>query len=361
MKSRLHLRSLVAPLGVLVLLPLACERADHDVVRGQPEGDGDGDNPAAGGSSTGGMEGDGDGDGDTGGTSSGGMPIGTGGGSGGMLTEFELENPFLELCSNMGGAPSVEPPEGDLLIDDFEDMDSRVEGNGLFGRWESHNDGTETGMQTPQGGFRWPDSNWTDMAFDTGRDGSGYSLHMTGSAFATWGSGQAVYFAENSEGLACLFDGSAYAGVTFWARGHVTLESEDVFEQPRAHEAGKLRVKVVDLDMVANGGEELEPDATAGGRCDQEIYRCWDSPVSRVELNVDPACWQRYVLPFADMKGKEWSKWDGDDRFDVENLDLSELFQLAFEVSEKQSYEVWIDDISFYVEGAAPTPETMCP
>jgi hypothetical protein len=357
MKSR-RLPSFIAPLGILILFPLACERADHDVVRGKPGGDGDGDNPSVGGTlmGTGGAEATG------GAPSSGGLP-GAGGGTGGELPEFVLPNPFLETCSSMGGMGgmlSVGDPNGDLLIDNFDDMDNRVEGNGLSGRWESHNDGAEEGgMQSPLGGFRVPESTWTDMAFDTGRDGTGYSLHMTGSGFQLWGSGQNLYFAQRGNGLACLFDGSAYAGITFWARGSVRTESDDVFEQPRAHEIGKLRVKIVDLDVISNGGEELEPGATAGGRCDQEAYRCWDSPVSRVELSAD--CWQQYVLPFSEMKGLEWSKWDGDDRFDAENLDPAEIFQLAFEVSEKQEYEVWIDDISFYVEGSEPTPETMCP
>lgn len=363
MKSRLHLRTLVAPLGVLVLLPLACERADHDVARGQKEKAGSGGNAAVGGSS-GGMVGDGDGD--TGGASSGGL--GTGGGMGGGFV-LDLPNPLLETCSNnlggMGGVPSVGDPDGNLLIDDFDDMDNRIQGNGLSGRWESHNDNEdateEAGMQTPQGGFRWPELDWSDNAFDTGRDGTGSSLHMTGSGFSVWGSGQALYFAQDDDGLACLFDGSAYAGLTFWARGHVTPDSDDVVEQPRPHELGQLRVKVVDLDVVSNGGDKLEPGATAGGRCNQEVDRCWDSPVSRVELNEDTECWQRYVLPFSEMKGLEWSTWDGEDTFDVENLDPSEIFQLAFEVSEKQHYEIWIDDISFYVEDDVPTPETMCP
>lgn len=344
-----------------MLLPLACERADHDVVRGQNGGDGDGDGDNVGvGGSTGGVVGDGD----TGGTSSGGL-VGTGGGTGGELPEFVLDNPFLETCSSMGGMGgmlSVGDPDGDLLIDNFDDMDNRVEGNGLSGRWESHNDGAEEGgMQSPTGGFRSPESIWTDMAFDTGRDGTGNSLHMTGSGFQAWGSGQNLYFAQRENGLACLFDASAYGGVTFWARGHVAPESEDVFEQPRAHEVGTMRFKVVDLDVVANGGDELEPGATAGGRCDQEAYACWDSPVMQITLNEDTSCWQRYVVPFADMEAVAWSKWDGDTLFDTRTLNLDETFQLAFEVSEKQEYEIWIDDVSFYLEGSAPTPETMCP
>jgi hypothetical protein len=261
----------------------------------------------------------------------------------------------------MGGVPSVGDPTGDLVIDNFDDMDNQVDGNGLSGRWESHNDLTETAMQAPQGGFRWPGSDWTDMAFDTGRDGTGSSLHMTGGAFQTWGSGQALYLAQDDNGLACLFDGSAYAGITFWARGFVNPDSEDPFERPRAHEIGTMRVKVVDLDVVSNGGTELEPGATAGGRCDQEGYSCWDSPVTQITLNEEPTCWQRYVLPFADMEAVGWSKWDGDDLFETRALDPDEIFQLSFEVSEKQSYDIWIDDISFYVDWSAPTPETMCP
>src|SRR5690606_9579438 len=130
-----------------------------------------------------------------------------------------------------------------------------------------------------------------------------------GAGFSTWGSGQALYLAQDNSTLACLFDASEYAGITFWARGHVTPDSTDVLQQPRKlDEVGKMRVKVVDLDVIANGGDELEPGAVAGGRCDQENFACWDSPLMRVELHEDPDCWQKYVLPFDEMLADEWSK-----------------------------------------------------
>lgn len=352
MNLRKHSRSIASALGALVLLPLACERSDHDVVRGG----GDGDGASTGGGNLGGQMGDGDGDGDgAGGSSTGGVTFTTGGAaSGGMLN---LPNPLLDTCSalgGMGGVPSVGDADGPLLIDDFEDGNNRIWGNGLSGRWESHNDGTEGGTQSPLGGFHFPESTWTDGAFDTGRTDTN-SLHMTGNGFDTWGSGQSVYFAQDGEGLACLFDATEYAGVTFWARGSVTLVNEtDPFEQPKPVEHNKVRVKVVDLDVIANGGDELEPGATAGGRCDQEKFSCWDSPLSRIQ----PAdCWQKYVLPFDDMEADEWSKWKGEG---ITTLDSDEIFQLVFEVSELQNYELWFDDIEFYTSDDVPTEVMGC-
>ncbi len=360
-----------------MLLPLACERADHDVVRGLTgDGDGDGDMVPMGGASGGTVSGDGDGDeANTGGTSSGGFII-TPPPTGGMAEIPPLPNPLLDVCTSSmggmgGGSQAVGDPEGSLVIEDFDDMDPSVSGNGLSGRWESHNDGSgmeaeddPMSMMSPLRGFRYPESEWGNDAFDVGRDGMGYSLHMTGSGFTSWGSGQAIYLAQGSDGLACLFDGSAYAGITFWARGNVELMlPDDPFSQPREPEFGMLRIKAVDLDVVANGGEELEPDATAGGRCDQESYRCWDSPVSRVALNENPECWQKYVIPFSEMVADEWSKWAGNaNSNDVTTVDADELFQIAFEVSEWQSYEVWLDDIQFYTEDDVPAEEgPVCP
>jgi hypothetical protein len=352
MTLRKHSPALAYTLAAVVLLPLACERVDAGKFDGRG-GDGDGDLGGAG-PTTGGAE-----------NGTGGIVVGAGGitqpATGGTTNEVVLPNPLLDYCysmGGMGGMPSSGSADGDLLIDDFEDGDNRVFGNGLSGRWESHNDGTEGGTQSPVGGFRTPEATWTDDAFDEGRDGSESSLHMTGAGFATWGSGQALYLAQGNNGLACLFDGSEYAGITFWARGHVTPDSTDVLKQPRKlEEVGKMRVKVVDLDVIANGGDELEPGATAGGRCDQENYSCWDSPLTRIELHEDADCWQKYVLPFSEMLADEWSKWRG---VGITTLDASEIFQIAFEVSEKQSYEIWIDDIEFYTADDVPDEVLGC-
>lgn len=356
LRRRTHLVACMA--GALLLLPLACERSDHDVTRGG-DGDGDGDGQTGGTTGLGGVDG---GDGDetgsggvfvtpgVGGTASGGAPV--------------LPEPLLETCSpwevGMGGGPgmpSVGDASGSLVIDDFEDGDNLIWGNGLSGRWESHRDETATkGLQSPLGGIHEPGAVWTDSVGGNDTFEAGYmstnALHMTGSGWEQWGSGQSVYFAQDNDGIACLFDASAYAGITFWAKGTVELEyPSDDDKKPKNFETGLVRVHIVDRDVIPNEGNE--PDAEAGGECDQSKYVCWDSPVQRIEVKD---CWQKYVLAFDDFDADGWSKW----KPESPGLDPEEAYQLVFQVSEYQSYELWLDDVEFFTGDDVPSPVT-CP
>lgn len=292
------------------------------------------------------------------GTSTGGYPYVPTGGNG--STVIELPNPLVDLCDgvlSMGGGggggeggasssetmPSVGKASGDLLIDDFEDGDSRVWGNGLSGHWESHNDFTEGGVQSPLGGRHEPDKDWTQDAaseptFVEGREG-GNAAHFTGSGFENWGSGQALFFATDGEGDDCIYDGSAFDGITFWAKGSVELtHPEEPAKQPQAFEHGKLKIHLVERDVVPN---------EVGGECDQETKDCWDSQRTRIELKE---CWQKYVIPFSELDRDGWSKLDSGE------LDLDELYQLVFEVAQFQTYDISLDDIEFYV---GETPEAV--
>lgn len=274
------------------------------------------------------------------------MPSGGTPGAGGVAEV--LANPLIETCTSslggMGGMLSQGRSDGHLVIEDFEDEDEMVWTNGISGQWESHSDFTEEALQSPLGGRHAPDSDWADpvgdvATFGPGRDG-GSAAHFTGRGFKLWGSGQALYFAIDETGDECIYDASAFDGLTFWAKGSVELEYPNETDKwPKDFERGRLKIHVVERDVVPN---------EIGGGCNQEKYDCWDSHRARIELTD---CWQKFVIPFEDLGRDGYSKTNPGE------LDLAELYQLVFEVSEYQEYDVWLDDIEFFV-GDTPEPVT---
>jgi endoglucanase len=108
-------------------------------------------------------------------------------------------------------APAVAevPLPMDLVLDDFEDGDGLVQGEGFDGRWRTYSDGT--GMVTP--------------APDTPVVAAEGAVHVTGSNFSTWGVGLAVDLDIAGEARTPV-DLGAYRGLTIVAKGTGSIDVE---------------------------------------------------------------------------------------------------------------------------------------
>src|SRR5258706_6711741 len=165
------------------------------------------------------------------------------------------------MTTSTCGAPPV-GGAADKLIDDMEDGDGKVSpAGGRGGDWFTYHDMT-AGTQIPaQGGPVVPEA--------ADRAGSTKAIHTTGSGFADWGAGLGVALH-----LSCPYDGSAYSGISFFAKG-----------------ADPLTVKVKTAPTTP-GAE--------GGSC---AVNCYD-PFKK-DLVLSPA-WTRYSIAWADLAQGGW-------------------------------------------------------
>lgn len=290
-------------------LSFACEKSDSQEPNGQPPaglGGGDGDFIVE--------PGDGDGDGD-----------GRGDGDG----DGDDIPPTIALCT-FDGVETVGDPAGSLLIDDFDDGDAWVTGNGRHGRWFDYDDGTST--QTPR---TTDPEGWLPQP--GGLSADGYALHAVGGGYTGWGSGQVVSPAWDEEAeFNCLYDASAFDGISFWIRGSVMDETGDVATSAQ----NTVRFGIGSLDIFP---------LDAGGACTGETGQCWDWHKMRV---TPTDCWRRHSFRFDELTQEGWGAPVGE-------LDPSQMIDINFEVAHGQSYDFWIDELSFFV-GQTPPEEEIC-
>jgi len=223
----------------------------------------------------------------------------------------------------------VGDPSQSLLIDNFDDAENSFEGNGLNGSWYGYNDESVSGVQIPTG---------SEIRSEPGGPGgTGYALHVQGEGFSDWGSGFVGQFAATASGQACLFDASAYSGVSFWVKGSV--EADPAVDGER-YDPDLLRLLVIEKDVVPRA---------EGGDCDADEGACWDS--HRIKFPVDP-CWRLHAVTFDELLPDGYG-------FDGGQLDLNELYNVNFEIGRGNRYDLWIDEVSFFV-GTPPTAEPIC-
>ncbi len=195
--------------------------------------------------------------------------------------------------------PKLVVARGDApLLDDWEENDSVVAPlDGRGGNWTTYDDGT--GKQTP------PDkSPLFPSRIAGGRGSSTRALHLFGGKFKDWG----VTFGAELANAAC-YDVSAYAGITFIAKG------------PGAVKVGLQMIDVQDVKY--------------GGLCKTD---CYNTHRKVVELSKS---WKEYTV-----------RWE----------ELHQLYTagppLAFDPTrvrfldfgidpEHTPYDLWIDDVSF--------------
>lgn len=236
----------------------------------------------------------------------------------------------LSVCE-VEGMPTRGNAEGSLSIDDFEDGDGGFFGNGLAGGWFGFGDGT---------GSQNVDGEW--LPEPAGRADSSYAAHVFGGGYTSWGSGSSAVLASRSVGDDCLFDASAYDGVTFWLRGSVSDSfPDDPDKQPYPDDQGVLKFQIMD---------KTEMPFKEGGGCDSDSGYCYDHHRKRI---APTRCWTKYVVRFDELKK------DGYGQHPDAPLDTKQILHLGFEAGPFLDFDYWVDDIEFFV-GEAPQSEEDC-
>src|SRR5690606_33038026 len=199
------------------------------------------------------------------------------------------------------------------LIEDFDDGDRFITGDGRSGMWFDFDDGS--------GGHH---EAWSTVL--GGMTESGNTLQVRGGGFTIWGSGVGVSFAWDTTGnRACAYDASSWEGISFWAKGNV---------------AG-LAVALPELDVVP---------VEQGGRCKEN---CNGSHQARVELGE---CWRQYAFRFDELEPPSWSPERGP-------LNPAELTGVQFivytDMAPDNQFDYWLDQIEFF-RGERPQGTRAC-
>lgn len=221
----------------------------------------------------------------------------------------------LAGCLPMPGAKAP-PPGGNLVscgpdgvIDDFEDNNNQINVVGeRGGYWYTYAD-TKGSTVSPAPG----DQGGTFTLVEGGYN-SKFAAEVKGKLAAD----PIVYAAMglNFMDPKTPFDASKYVGITFWAKR-------------AANTTGKLVVKMPDGNT--------DPD---GGKCSD----CYNDYGATLDVGET---WQRYVLPFRDLKQEPF--WGVPRR---PHIDSSQLFAIHWEAkSSGASYDFVVDDISFVCKG----------
>jgi hypothetical protein len=203
------------------------------------------------------------------------------------------------------------------FIDDMEDGNPNIlSRDGRTSQWYTYNDGT-VGTQQPPPMAAPPMESipGTRCTFST------EAMRVTGSGFTNWGSGFGFDFktAFGPNGYAgSTYDGTAYRGITFWAR------------------VGDPSVTTIWFGV---GDQWSIP---SGGHCDETLTTgptaCYDVFGTSIELTTE---WKRYALEWGQLGQRSFG-------MPRSELDVANLFNAHFDVAPSPVFDVWIDDIAFY-------------
>jgi len=202
------------------------------------------------------------------------------------------------------------------LIDDLEDDNAtiRLASSPLRnGVWDTSNDMSQGGMQTPQPsmfapialGSDAPPSQDSFAAYTKGRGFTGYGAFMN-VTMRSWPN----YAATPP------YDASEYAGLSFWAKaGRSSTKS--------------MRVRFVSADTDPRGGR-----CVVSGSLDQ---LCYNHFYQDVPLTTS---WQLHEIRFADFVQTNTGEI-------FPAIDLAEMYGLEFYFLSGATFELWLDDLSF--------------
>lgn len=199
----------------------------------------------------------------------------------------------VKVCSS--GTATV----ADGLLDDFEDGNSQLTvAPGRDGYWWTHHD--------PAGSTLQPEKFAPD---DGGAGGTKKALHVHG----TTATGQGAYGSSIGVNLASkgLYDGSAYAGLSFKAKvGSSSTRS--------------FRVKIGDVNTHGQLGS---------------CKSCWNHFGKDIQIGTD---WQEYQVMFNEVKQADG--W-GEPR--PASLTPNELASIDWTIGPGATFDLWLDDIQF--------------
>lgn len=251
-----------------------------------------------------------------------------------MMTTVPLALALAAGCSDSssaqngdGGADGGGPPPaycsaadpGTLdFIDDMEDGNADILGrDGRVSQWYTYNDGTEGGSQVPK-----PNQTPPVEPIPGGRCGfSTKAFRVTGSGFTGWGAGFGFDFRTmllDSGYGPTTYDGTAYRGITFWAR------------------VGDPSIK----NLWFGVGDQWS--APQGGHCDANVSNgptaCYDTWGTNIEMTTE---WKRYAFQWGQLGQRNFG-------LSRPELDVANLFFVHFDVAAAPVFDLWIDDVAFY-------------
>ena len=189
------------------------------------------------------------------------------------------------------------------LVDDLEDGNGQVILTcGRNGYWFSFNDGSSTGVQTP-------DPSITFLPSAGGPGTSLFAAYTAGSGFTSWGAGIGFNFVD--KGLS--YDASTYGGIAFWAKvdGGTT--------------ATTIRFDFPDIDTDPRGSI-----------CTTKTAGCFDH--WGIVLTLDTT-WTWTTIRFADLAQEGFG-------YTVPSFDPAHLYTMQLQTGASKIFGVWLDDIT---------------
>jgi len=217
------------------------------------------------------------------------------------------------------GDPSLAAVDPTALIDDMEAPDSATAmGAARGGGWWAGGDDPSKAA----GASITPDGVVSAEKIPGGRCGSVYANHVTGQGFGTWAIMNVSFgwgSVDGGEGAQLPYDASFRTGITFWARVGDTSSAD-------------VSVKI--SDKYSND---------AGGICDKSVASgstsCYDhfgAPLTKLSTT-----WQQYKVPFRGLSQEGFG-------IPRDSLDTSSLYDVEFMLPRGTTFDLWVDDISFY-------------
>ena len=213
-------------------------------------------------------------------------------------------------ATTTGGCVAAVGTATDLLIDDLDDGDNAIKLLGSRkGFWYTFNDGTATQVPTSSATVPFTPTKGGDTTTSV------YDAETSGPAFTSWGAGIGFDF-NNASSAACPYNGSAYTGITFWAKSNAAL---------------KAMVKIPATTAKSSISDTIDT-CTSSTACNDHFY---------IPVTAGTA-WAKYTITFgaATFKQEGWGT--------VATFDKTKLLGMQFQVAKGIPFDFAIDDVNFF-------------
>jgi hypothetical protein len=202
----------------------------------------------------------------------------------------------------------IDPPADPDLIDNLDDgNDHIVVTPTRRGSWYTFHDESDGGVQVPG------DSAFT-LAAGGATASSAYYVRTTGSGFTDWGAGVGFDLNAGDSGPKGKFNATAYTGISFKAKGNVTI---------------RFAVQIAAVLETTLGGTCV-PSTTP-------MFECDDTHGTNIALT---STWATYQVPFNNLVQEMWGL--------PAMFSKTTLTAVVFQFLPSASFDVSIDDVRFY-------------